>query len=125
MNLSLTCLLSLFLSVQYLPCFTGVRMLGGFTNPCAPSEEQQLIYLPILQAKLAADGSTHLNPSELLSVSTQVVAGTNYKFVVKFNEDTCTELEFYQSLGEPLHTMRSTGSKTVPCIQPLLQCRPI
>ncbi|CAH8669741.1 unnamed protein product [Dicrocoelium dendriticum] len=81
--------------------------------------------MPKLQAKLAADGSTHLNPSELLSVSTQVVAGTNYKFVVKFNEDACTELKFYQSLGEPLHTMRSTGSKTVQCIQPLLQCGPM
>ncbi|CAH8669729.1 unnamed protein product [Dicrocoelium dendriticum] len=101
-----------------------MHMRGGFTNPCAPSEEQQLIYLPILQAKLAADGSRHLNPFELLSVSTQVVAGTNYKFVVKFNEDACTELKFYQALGEPLHMMRSTGSRTVPCIQPLLPCRP-
>ncbi|CAH8669751.1 unnamed protein product [Dicrocoelium dendriticum] len=125
MMLSVTSLLLLSLCVKHAFCFSEARVPGGFNYPCVPNEEQRLLYAPILQSKLVADGIANPNPFDLLSVSSQIVAGKNYKFVVKFIDNTCMELKFYQPLGEELHKMHLTGGETVPCIQPLLPCRPM
>lgn len=73
---------------------TGSRLCGGYTGGRAPSDEE----LDMFRTVAGGDGVVYTP----ISVSTQVVAGTNYRFLCNFREGK-TEGRCTVTIWKPLH----------------------
>ncbi|KAF7233270.1 hypothetical protein EG68_06111 [Paragonimus skrjabini miyazakii] len=96
----------------------GEGLVGGFHEVCPLTESHISLLHPFLLKEFrgSSDNTEHM---EILSVSTQVVAGTNYRVVVKLGDGTCRSVKIFQSLpiaGDPKsRKMSVTEVETVAC----------
>ncbi|KAF8564881.1 hypothetical protein P879_11367 [Paragonimus westermani] len=93
-------------------------LMGGFHEVCPLTESHIHLLQPFLlnEFRGSSDNNEHM---EILSVSTQVVAGTNYRVLVKLGDGTCHSVLIFQSLptsGDPKsRNMSVTKVETVAC----------
>jgi len=88
-------------------------MVGGFGEVKTPTEDQIAILMG-LKGEIEASVGKEYSNFEAVSVSTQVVAGTNLRFKVKCG-DEYVHAQIHQPLphtGAPPSLMNATGGKT-------------
>ncbi|CAH8591871.1 unnamed protein product [Dicrocoelium dendriticum] len=101
---------------------SGRHLVGGFTPACPPSSGHRTLLTPALQSHISTLVGTKPSNFEIISVSSQVVAGTNYKVVVKLNDTTCYQLTLFQGLYTDPTLMRVSDSMSVQCPELPLHC---
>ncbi|THD19412.1 Type-1 cystatin cysteine protease inhibitor [Fasciola hepatica] len=91
----------------------GEMLVGGYTEPRSVTPEERSVFQPMILSKLLTTGSVESSCElELLQVSTQVVAGTNYKFKVSGGATCpgCWEVVVFV----PLYSSKSATSVGTP-----------
>ncbi|KAF6770014.1 hypothetical protein AHF37_11493 [Paragonimus kellicotti] len=75
----------------------GGGLIGGFREVCPITDSYIRLLHPLLLKEFRGS-SDNTERVEILSISTQVVAGTNYRVLVKLGDGTCRLVKFSQSL---------------------------
>nr|AAV68752.1 cystatin [Fasciola hepatica] len=91
----------------------GEMLVGGYTEPRSVTPEERSVFQPMILSKLLTAGSVESSCElELLQVSTQVVAGINYKFKVSGGATCpgCWEVVVFV----PLYSSKSATSVGTP-----------
>lgn len=73
------------------------NMVGAFGDTSIPDEKQKEILMCCKSEIEEKTGKTY-STFEAIEVKTQVVAGTNYLFTVKTNDDTSIQVKIHQPL---------------------------
>ncbi|CAH8636706.1 unnamed protein product [Dicrocoelium dendriticum] len=74
---------------------------GGLTNARTPTDEERAKLEPLLLDKLESHLGTKPSSAEVVQLSTQVVAGTNYFAKVKVDHDKYVHVRIHEKL--PCH----------------------
>ena len=91
------------------------QLAGGYSAPEAVTQEQISKFRPMIIKQFAAS-ATPLTGSTLqfLTVSKQIVAGTNYKFLIKA-KDACWEIVVFEALPVYESTIEASKPVSVSC----------
>ena len=77
---------------------TTMAMVGGWSDASAKPSEDQLKILNDLKESIEESFSAKYKVFEAIDVKTQVVAGTNYLFKVKVDNDQIIDVKIHQPL---------------------------
>nr|WNS56875.1 cystatin 3 [Opisthorchis viverrini] len=76
-------------------------LLGGYSQPECPTDEQQKMFSSMIQQSGQENGLSELDGSstvDVLQVEMQIVQGSNYRGLVRVNDNDCYTVVIHEDL---------------------------